>query len=120
VSKGILALDFAAGAGYDIYSSDLHFDFIATCPASACTVETTARPVDPIDGTLETAAWNVHGNVGLSLMVLNIVAEVGYQQATEVVTAEDLAAAGLPDRAPVAEDIGEGRLFGGIGVRLTF
>lgn len=120
VSKGILALDVAAGAGYDIYSSDVSFDFELVCPAEHCTPRTTFSPATPVAGELKTAAWNVHGNVGLSLLLLNIVAELGYQKATDVVTAEDLQEAGLPNRAPAIDDLEDGRLFGGVGIRLTF
>lgn len=120
VSKGFLAFDFAAGAGYDIYSSDVAFDFELTCPPSECTVQATAGPTEPIAGELRTAAWNVFGNVGLSLLVLNVVGEVGYQKATEVITAEDLQEAGLPGQAPTDEDLSGGRLFGSVGLRFTF
>lgn len=120
VSKGILAFDFAVGGGYDIYTSNTSFDFELVCPATTCGAPATARPTEPIAGELQTAAWNVHGNVGLSLLILNIVGEVGYQKATEVITAEDLEGAGLPDQPPTAEDLSGGRLFGSLGVRLTF
>ena len=120
ISKGILAFDFAAGAGYDIYTSDVAFDFELECPATECGTPTTVRPSEPITGELQTAAWNVFGNAGLSLLVLNLVGEVGYQKATEVITAEDLQEAGLPDRSPTAEDLSGGRLFGSIGLRFTF
>lgn len=120
ISKGILAFDFAAGGGYDIYSSDVAFDFEVTCPASECGTPTTARPTEPVAGELKTAAWNVFANGGLSLLVLNVIAEVGYQKATEVITAEDLQEANLPNRPPTTEDLSGGRLFGGIGVRFTF
>lgn len=120
ISKGILAFDFAAGAGYDIYSSDVSFDFVLECPASECGTPTRVRPTERIAGELKTAAWNVFGNFGLSLLVLNFVGEVGYQKATEVITAEDLQEAGLPDREPIAEELSGGRLFGSLGVRFTF
>ena len=120
ISKGILAFDFAAGGGYDIYTSDVAFDFELVCPATTCGTPTTARPTQPITGELQTAAWNVFGNVGLSLLVLNIVGEVGYQQATEVITVEDLEEANLPSQPPTAEDLNGGRFFGSLGVRFTF
>lgn len=130
VSKGILAFDLAAGVGYDRYSSDVHMDWELTCPAGAppggCGVETRVRPIDPetgetgIAGELSTAAWNVFGNVGLSLLLLNVVGEVGYQKSMDVVTLDDLRNAGLPDRAPTVEDLDAGRFFGSLGVRLTF
>jgi hypothetical protein len=119
VSKGILLLDLAAGAGYDIYTSDVTLDWVLTCAAGDCGVtEVTVRPQAPVTGELQTAAWNVHGNVGLSLLVLNIVGELGYQKAAEVITAADLRDIG--GRAPTSDDLAGGRLFGSIGVRLSF
>lgn len=120
ISKGILAFDFAAGGGYDMYTSDVSFDFELTCPATECGTPTTARPTVPIAGELQTAAWNVFANAGLSLLVLNLVGEVGYQKATDVITAADLQEAGLPEQQPTTEDLGGGRLFGSIGIRFTF
>lgn len=128
VSKGILAFDLAAGAGYDIYTSNVHFDVELECPSGTCPVPASVRPREAgagpgefgLDGELTTAAWNVYGNVGLSLLLLNVVGEVGYQKATEVISAADLADAGLPDRDPTAEELGGGRFFGSLGVRLTF
>ncbi|HUG41024.1 MAG TPA: hypothetical protein VMM12_11080 [Longimicrobiales bacterium] len=122
ISKGILALDFAAGAGYDMYSSDVGFDFVLTCPPNEClpAVEARVEPTERIEGELKTAAWNVFGNVGLSLLVVNVVGELGYQKATEVVTAADFRDAGLPDQQPTAGDLSGGRLFGSVGVRFTF
>lgn len=120
LSKGLLAFDFAAGGGYDIYTSDVAFDFELTCPATRCGTPTTASPSQPIGGELQTAAWNVFANGGLSLLIVNVIGEVGYQKATEVITLEDLQAAGLPNQQPTAEELGGGRLFGSIGVRFTF
>lgn len=120
VSKGLLAFDFAAGGGYDIYTSDVAFDFEVTCPATRCGTPTTASPSQPVAGELQTAAWNVFANAGLSLLIVNVIGELGYQKATEVITAEDLQEAGLPNQQPTAEDLAGGRLFGSIGVRFTF
>lgn len=120
VSKGFLAFDFAAGAGYDIYTSDPRFNFEVICPASECGgVEMRVRPEEEIAGELRTAAWNVFANAGLSMLVVNVIGELGYQKATDVITAADLQEAGLPDQEPVVGDLGGGRLFGSIGVRFT-
>ena len=127
VSKGILAFDLAAGAGYDIYTSNVGFDFQLECPPEQCTVPVTLRPreqgADPgefgINGEMTTASWNVFANAGLSLLLLNVVGEIGYQKAMDVLTAEDLGEAGLPERAPAVEDLDGGRFFGSLGVRLT-
>ncbi|MBW3552337.1 MAG: hypothetical protein KY466_02440 [Gemmatimonadetes bacterium] len=120
VSKGLLAFDFAAGGGYDIYRSDPRFDFELVCPPSECGgVQMTVRPSEAITGELQTAAWNVFANAGLSLLLVNVIGELGYQKGTEVITAEDLQAAGLPDQPPTVEGLAGGRLFGSIGVRFT-
>ncbi|MBI4408264.1 MAG: hypothetical protein HY561_01065, partial [Gemmatimonadetes bacterium] len=94
-SKGILFLDFAAGAGYDKYSSDLSFDWQLRCETNSCTSANAGQPIvlrpsktaggtpAPIEGELETAAWNVFGDVALNFLMLNIVGELGYQKSTD-------------------------------------
>ncbi len=122
-SKGIAMFDFAVGAGYDKYTSDPNFNFRVQCQTDECRLASTnpasdegltLTMVENIDGEVETAAWNVFGNVGLSLLLLNLVGEIGYQQATDVLTGED-----LEGRALTEEEIGEGRIFASIGLRLT-
>lgn len=122
ISKGILAFDLAAGAGYDIYSSDVAFDWELVCPAGQCDPdqEVILGTANGVQGELTTAAWNLYGNVGLSLLVLNLVAEVGYQKATDVVGLGALRDAGLPAREPTVEGLDGGLFFGSIGARLTF
>ena len=124
VSKGIATFDFAAGAGYDIYSSDTSFNWSLTydCPASRCGTDTTVdlMPSEPVSGKLKSAAWNLHANAGLSLVVLNIVGEVGYQKAVDILDAEAFADAGLPSQEPTTDALEGGRFFAGIGVRVTF
>ena len=119
-SKGFLALNLGVGAGYDLYRSDVSFNWELTCPATTCTPEATGSPTSPVSGRLETAAWNIHGNVGVGLALINLVAELGYQKPTDAVGAADLQEAGLPNRPPAVEDLDAGRIFGGIGVRLSF
>lgn len=125
VSKGLLMFDVAAGAGYDRYKSNVAFDFQVECPDAQCDPDNNvAEPIilgtaDGVAGELTTGAWNVYGNVGLSLLLLNVVGEVGYQKATDVIDAAALRDAGLPDQAPTTDDLGGGRFFASIGVRLT-
>lgn len=121
ISKGLLMFDFAAGAGYDLYSSNVEFDWQLDCPASQCGQDYTLRTDQPVQGELSTAAWNVYGNVGISLVLLNIVGELGYQKATDIVDLEALQNAdlGVPGQAPTDEDLEGGRFFASIGVRLT-
>lgn len=119
ISKGLLMFDVNAGAGYDIYSSDVAFDWQLVCPAAECGQDVTLSTADGVSGELKTAAWNVHANVGLSILLLNIVGEVGYQKATEIIDAAALSDAGLPNQAPTADALEGGRFFVSLGVRLT-
>jgi hypothetical protein len=118
-SKGFLLLDFAAGLGYDVYSSDVHFDWRLRCPEQQCGEEVLLETDGGVQGRLRTAAWNAFGNVGLSLLVLKLVAEVGYQQPLDIVDAAALRAAGLPDQPPILDDVTGGRYFLSLGARLT-
>lgn len=122
ISKGFLMIDLAAGAGYDIYTSDVIFNWELICPAGEClpAQEVTLRPDQAVEGELKTAAWNVYGNVAMNLMIVDIVGEVGYQKSTDIVDTEALAAAGLPSREPTTDAIGGGRFFASVGVRVTF
>jgi hypothetical protein len=113
VSKGLLFVDLAAGAGYDRYSGDVSLA-ARRCQSSSCAVSVTAA----VPSTkLQTAAWNVFGNAGLSLLVLNLIAEVGYQKSLDVLTAAELRQ-GTGEDASFTELQG-GKLFGSLGVRLT-
>jgi hypothetical protein len=120
VSKGILLLDLAAGAGYDIYKSDVAFDWELDCPASECGQDVTLGTQSGVEGELSTAAWNVYGNVGLNFLLVNVVGEVGYQKATSIVDAASFSEAGLPAQAPTDEELEGGRFFASLGLRLTF
>ncbi|MGK7312561.1 MAG: hypothetical protein ACN0LA_10035 [Candidatus Longimicrobiales bacterium M2_2A_002] len=123
ISKGFAMLDLAAGAGYDIYTSDtrLNWNLTYECPASRCGTAQTVqlRPESPLAGELESAAWNVHANAGLNLMLLNVVGEVGYQKATDVLDVDAFQEAGLPQQAPTLEALDGGRFFASLGVRVT-
>lgn len=122
ISKGVAILDLNAGVGYDIYTSDVAFDWALTCPAGECLAgqDVTLSPASPVDGQLRTAAWNVHGNLGLNLAVLNIVGELGYQKSTDIVDGAAMGSAGLPGVDPTGESLSGGRVFAGVGLRLTF
>lgn len=123
LSKGIAMFDFAVGAGYDRYSSDPRFNFSVQCQTDDCRFASTNPASDEgltftmaedIDGRVQTAAWNVFGNVGMSLLLFNLVGEVGYQKATDILTGGDLEGRDLTE-----EEIGEGRIFGSVGLRVT-
>jgi hypothetical protein len=118
-SKGLLLLDLAAGLGYDIYTSDVHFDWRLRCPPQQCGEELILETTDGVQGQLRTAAWNAFGNVGLNFLLLRLVAEVGFQQPLDIVDAAALVRAGLPDQQPVFEDVTGGRFFLSLGARLT-
>jgi hypothetical protein len=119
VSKGILLFDLAAGLGWDSYTSDVDFDFRLDCPPAQCGEAMTLSTDGGVGGRLRTTAWNAFGNVGMNLMLLRLVAEVGYQQPNMMVDAARLQEAGLPFQQPAVEDLGGGRFFVGLGVRLT-
>ncbi|HEX6590144.1 MAG TPA: hypothetical protein VF039_14155 [Longimicrobiales bacterium] len=120
LSKGFAMFDFAVGAGYDKYSSDPAFNFAVECQTNECVAASadgsgiTVTMAEDISGDVSTAAWNVFGNVGLSLLLFNLVGEVGYQQATDILTGGD-----VDGRTLTEEEIGEGRFFGSLGLRLT-
>ena len=122
ISKGIAMLDLNAGVGYDIYTSDVAFSWELVCPAEQCDQDVVLSITEPVTGELKTSAWNVHGSLGLNLMVLNLVGELGYQKALDVADASALADAdlGQPGQDPTVEALDGGRFFGSIGVRLTF
>lgn len=122
ISKGFVMIDLAAGVGYDIYRSDVAFDWELVCPAGECLPgQDVTLSSDVVQGELKTAAWNVYGNVGMSVVILDIVGEVGYQKSTDIVDAEALAAAGLGEgQRPTAEALEGGRFFASLGVRLSF
>lgn len=119
VSKGILIFDLSAGLGWDVYTSDVHFDFRLRCPAARCGEEMVLGTAAGVGGRLRTTAWNAYGNVGLNLVILRLVAEVGYQEPNTVVDVGRLRDAGLPSQAPATEDLAGGRFFVGLGARLT-
>lgn len=118
VSKGLIVLDLAAGAGYDIYKSDIDMYWMLNCSTAVCTANLTFP--GQISGPIKTAAWNVFADAGMSLLLLHVVAEVGYQKPTSVIGPGDLQNANLPNQQLVSKDLGGGRLFGSVGVRITF
>jgi hypothetical protein len=118
-SKGFLLLDLAAGLGYDIYSSDVHFDWQLRCPPQQCGEEIILESDGGVQGRLRTAAWNAYGNAGLNFLLLRLVAELGYQQPLDIVDAAALRRAGLPEQPPVLDDVTGGRFFLSLGARLT-
>lgn len=120
ISKGILLLDVAAGAGYDIYKSDVSMAWDLICDTTECNTAGVSSIPGSVSGSVETAAWNVFANAGLSLLLINVVAEVGYQKVTDVIGTEDLSGVGLPQQDLTVDALEGGRLFGSVGIRITF
>ncbi|MBI4545489.1 MAG: hypothetical protein HY703_09860 [Gemmatimonadetes bacterium] len=121
-SKGILMLDFAVGAGYDRYSSDVAFGWFLECGKNDCKKANNGKSIaatGQVSGELQTNAWNVFGDVALNLLLLNVVAEVGYQKATELLDVDDLRKHNLKQQQLTREDLSGGRLFGSFGLRLA-
>jgi hypothetical protein len=118
-SMGLLLFDLAAGLGYDIYSSDVHFDWRLRCPPAQCGQEIVLETEDGVRGSLRTSAWNAYGNIGFNLLLLRVVGELGYQQPLDILDQAGLQAAGLPAQPPVVDDLTGGRFFLSFGLRLT-
>lgn len=114
VSKGILAFDVAAGAGYDHYSSDVGFGWRLVCQTSECLAVNNNVPLEvpgSVDGELTSSAWNAFANVGFNLLVLRAVLEVGFQQADPF---SSNGIEGLTDG-----ELSERRYFANAGLRLA-
>lgn len=118
VSKGLMVVDLAAGAGYDIYKSNMNMYWVLNCSTAVCATDLSFP--GQISGSIKTAAWNVFADAGISLLLLHVVGEVGYQKPTSVIGAADLQNANLPSQQLVSKDLGGGRLFGSVGLRITF
>jgi len=118
-SQSLLILDLAAGVGYDIYTSDVHFDWRLHCPPDVCGQDVTLTTDGGVQGQLRTSAWNAFGNVGMNFLLLRVVAEVGYQQPRDIVDLAAIQGAGLPPQAPSVDDVTGGRFLLGLGVRLS-
>lgn len=121
ISKGIVMVDLAVGAGYDMYTSDVAFGWRLQCETTDCLAATGDRRVFDGDaqGELSTSAWNVFGNVALNVLVLNIVGEVGYQKAIDRVSTADLGQIAVDPADLTTEELPGGRLFGSVGVRIS-
>lgn len=119
ISKGIFIVDLAAGLGYDVYSSDVHFDWRLRCPPAQCGEEMVVETDGGVQGSLRTAAWTAFASGGLNFLVLRVVGELGYQRPTDFMDMARLRGAGLPGQAPAEDDLDGGRFFLGIGLRIT-
>lgn len=122
-SKGLLMLDLALGAGYDRYSSDVDLSWKVSCGTNDCLSANGGDPLllqSKIDGKLTTSAWNVFANAGMSLLLVNIVGEIGYQKASDGLSVSELQKAGFSSGQKLTgEALKGGNFFGSIGVRLT-
>lgn len=119
VSKGLLMLDLALGAGYDAYTSDVDMAWQLECSIPECLESGASHITNAAEGTVETGAWNVFGNVALNLLMVNVVGELGYQKAMDRIDAEALDAIDADPDGFTTEELSGGRLFGSIGVRIA-
>ncbi|MGH7475012.1 MAG: hypothetical protein ACRELD_01865 [Longimicrobiales bacterium] len=107
VSKDVLFFAFAAGAGWDRFTSDVAFG-----ASSAGTFPGTNYIVRIPSTELQTDATVVFGNLALNFLVANLVAELGWQ------SGGDLESATLaPGRTVTGDD---GTIFGSLALRLSF
>lgn len=121
ISKGVLMFDLALGAGYDRYTSDLGLGWAMTCSTQACLAANSNQPLrlqGGVEGELTTAAWNVFGDLTLDLLLLKLVAEVGYQKAMDVLDVDDLRDVNLPAQPLTTDALDGGRFFGSVGLRI--
>lgn len=100
VSKRFFLLGATAGLGWDRYSSDVVFR------AQAGGARTDVLHVEDLENTRVSA----FGNLSYTLLILSIVAELGWQSGGDTVE-------GLPGYADV--DGSAGALFGGLALRLS-
>lgn len=123
-SKGIPMMDFAFGAGYDRYSSDIDFAWRLECRTEDCIDAGEGQPIVASGAVptsnLTTAAWNVFGNGTINLLVLRVVGELGYQWPSDLLAAEDLEALNPGGQVFTERELGTGRVFGSLGLRLVF
>lgn len=121
VSKGLLMVDVAAGAGIDHYSGDVAIAWALECRVSECLAVNGNQPIivaGDADGDLSTTAWNVFGNIGLNVGLLKVVGEVGYQRLTDPDRLD--AYRDAPNGPVLADQLGAGSLFTSFGVRFAF
>lgn len=122
-SKGLLFIDLALGAGYDRYSSDVELAWKVSCGTQECRNANSGDPLllqSAIDGKLTTSTWNVFVNAGMSLLLVNIVGELGFQKSSDGVGASALEKAGFPANQKLTKEaMKNGNFFGSIGLRVA-
>ncbi len=104
VSKRVVFLGVALGAGYDHYGSDVDFAFID--PAAATPGATRVSFDD-----FENDRFSLFGNVSWTLLILHLVGEIGWQSGADAVPGT------LP--ANLGFDAEDGRFFGSLALRLS-
>ena len=99
VGKRILGLGLTAGVGYDRTGSDVRVRFDEPGPIFP-------NPIDVAEQDVTFGRTSFFGNVSYTILILNMAAELGWQESGE---------------APAAahDDTGKGGLFGGVAVRLA-
>ena len=99
VGKRILGVGLTAGAGYDRTSSDVRARFQGPGPVFP-------DPIDVSEEGLTLDRTSFFGNISYTLLILNMAAELGWQEAGDRATGSH-------------ENTEKGGLFGGIAVRLA-
>jgi len=102
-SKRILGLGLTAGAGYDIYSSSGRFGFVN--PGTGGDAEYRVSY-----SGFRNNRTSLFANLSYTLLILHLVAELGWQQGTDLISAP------LPANAQVSTG---SRVFGGLAARLS-
>ena len=99
VGKRILGLGLTAGVGYDRTGSDVRARFDEPGPLFP-------NPVDIAEQDVTSGRTSFFGNVSYTILILNMAAELGWQESGE-------------RPAAAHDDTGKGGLFGGVAVRLA-
>lgn len=110
VSKRLLGLDLAAGAGYDRFQSEIEFGLGATPELPLVGVQPVFIRASELD--VDSDRWSAFGNVSLPFLLAALVAEVGWMEGGDPIPQFDVAGSDFDPR--------EGILFGSVGLRLSF
>ncbi len=98
--KNLLLFQFAAGYGQDTYTSEAEIDIDITSPVPVSFATSVGQ---------EMKRTTMYGSFGLNLLIAKIVAEVGQVSGGEVATYNAF-----------AEAANKSRLYGSVGVRVSF
>lgn len=98
ISKRVSVLSGTLGVGYDIHSADVLMRI----------GQNGNLEVEALENGVSAKRWSAFANGSFTLLILSLVAEVGWQQGGDA-----------PDSLPGSSDVGKGAIFGGFAMRLA-